>query len=30
VSFHGKVDPWSHKAQQIAWIKAHYPSQVAA
>jgi hypothetical protein len=30
VSFHGKVDPWSHKAQQIYLVLLHYPSQVAA
>ena len=30
VSFHGKVDPWGYKAQQIDWVKQHYPTQVAA
>ena len=30
VSFHGKVDPWSYRAQQIPWIKTHYPMAVTA
>lgn len=30
VSFHGKVDPWSYKAQQIDWVKRHYPSLAVA
>ena len=30
VSFHGKVDPWQYGAQQIPWIRKHYPMQVAA
>jgi len=25
VSFHGKVDPWSYRAMQFPWVKAHYP-----
>jgi hypothetical protein len=24
VAFHGKVDPWSYKAQQIDWVRTHY------
>ncbi len=24
VVFHGKVDPWSYKAQQIPWVREHY------
>lgn len=30
VSWHGKIDPWSYKAQQIPWVKEHYPIGVAA
>lgn len=30
VSFHGKVDPWSYKAQQIDWIRRHYPMGLTA
>jgi hypothetical protein len=30
VMFHGKEDPWGYKAQQIPWVKAHYPQAVAA
>jgi hypothetical protein len=25
VFWHGKVDPWSHAAQNIPWVKEHYP-----
>lgn len=25
VAWHGQVDPWSYKAQQIPWVKEHYP-----
>lgn len=25
VAFHGKVDPWSNRAQQFSWIRTHYP-----
>jgi len=28
--WHGKVDPWSYKAQQIPWVRQHYPMRVAA
>jgi hypothetical protein len=24
VNWHGRIDPWSHKAQQIPWVKEHY------
>lgn len=24
VAFHGHVDPWSHQAQQLEWVRAHY------
>ena len=30
VVFHGKTDPWSHKARQIPWIAQHYPQSVTA
>jgi len=30
VSFHGKVDPWGYRAQQVDWIRVHYPMKVAA
>jgi len=30
VSFHGKVDPWAYRAQQIPWVRQHYPMKVAA
>jgi len=30
VVFHGKTDPWSHKARQIPWIAQHYPESVTA
>lgn len=26
VNFHGKIDPWGHRASQIDWIRRHYPS----
>jgi hypothetical protein len=26
VAFHGKIDPWSSRAQHVGWIKKHYPS----
>lgn len=29
-AWHGKVDPWSYKAQQIAWVREHYPIRVTA
>lgn len=25
VAWHGKVDPWSYRAQQIPWVRTHYP-----
>lgn len=30
VMFHGRVDPWMAEAQQLAWVRAHYPMAVAA
>lgn len=24
INFHGRVDPWSQKGQQIDWVRAHY------
>jgi hypothetical protein len=30
VSFHGKVDPWSYKAQQIPWVREHYNLKAVA
>lgn len=30
IAFHGKTDPWAFRAQQIPWVKQHYPSGVAA
>lgn len=29
VNFHGKVDPWSQRAQQFKWIRKYYPSDLA-
>lgn len=25
ICFHGKTDPWDFRAQQIPWVKKHYP-----
>jgi hypothetical protein len=30
VFFHGKQDPWASPANQLDWVRTHYPSQVAA
>lgn len=30
VAFHGKQDPWGPRAQNIDWVKAHYPMAVSA
>lgn len=30
VFWHGKVDPWSYRAQQIDWVKKFYPQGVSA
>jgi hypothetical protein len=30
VAFHGKVDPWHYSAQNVPWIKSHYPRGIAA
>lgn len=30
VAWHGQIDPWSYKAQQIPWVRAHYPQAVSA
>lgn len=30
VSWHGKIDPWSFRAQQIPWVKQFYPTGVTA
>jgi hypothetical protein len=30
VAFHGKVDPWQYRTQQIPWVAAHYPQGVCA
>ena len=30
VFWHGKVDPWSYRGQQIPWVQKHYPQAVAA
>jgi hypothetical protein len=26
VAFHGKTDPWDYRAQQIPWVRQHYPN----
>lgn len=30
VAFHGKIDPWDYRAQQLAWVKTHYPMGAVA
>jgi hypothetical protein len=30
VIFHGKQDPWTYPAQQVAWVRQYYPSEVTA
>lgn len=30
INFHGHVDPWSYRAQHLAWVREHYPMQVSA
>lgn len=30
VAFHGKQDPWGPRAQNIDWVKVHYPLAVSA
>jgi len=30
VNWHGVVDPWSYRAQQIPWVREHYPMTVEA
>lgn len=30
VAWHGKVDPWSYKGQQLQWVREHYPVGLTA
>jgi hypothetical protein len=30
VAWHGKTDPWSHRGQQIDWVRQHYPVGLTA